>query len=92
MEKTIDRFVLTGNNSEFSTDAICYGNPKNYLWITKDDIRKILLYRAKDYSSGVHFSSLFCQPQARNLNYNPLYESKRYCVQIKGTVCLMIFF
>ena len=36
-----------------------------------------------EYSTGVNFSSLFCQPKTRNINLNPLYERKRYCVQVK---------
>ena len=35
------------------------------------------------YSTGVHFVNLFCHPMTRNLNYNPKYEKKRFCVQIK---------
>lgn len=81
--KAIDRFIIYGNNSNYSIDAICLGEPNNYVWITRNDIIKIIKYRTKDISSGVHFSCLFCQPQARNLNNNPLYEKKRYCVQIK---------
>ena len=34
-------------------------------------------------SSGVHFGPLFCGPMTRNLNNNPKYESKRFCIQIK---------
>ena len=83
IEKAIERFVLIGNNSKYSIDAICYGVPSDYLWITKDDIVKVLKYKIHQYSTGVHFSSLFCQPQTRNINYNPLYENKRYCVQVK---------
>ena len=83
IEKAIDRFVLIGTNSKYSIDAICYGTPYDYLWITKKDIIKILKYKMTKYSTGIHFSSLFCQPQTRNINYNPLYEKKRYCVQVK---------
>lgn len=83
LNKVIDRFVTVGNNSQYSIDAICLGIPSDYIWITREDIVKILHYRLLLHSSGVHFSSLFCQPQTRNLNYNALYESKRYCVQIK---------
>ena len=83
VDNAIDRFVITGTNSKFSIDAICSGTPDDYLWITKNDIISILKYKMKEYSTGVHISSLFCQPQARNLNYNSLYEKKRFCVQIK---------
>ena len=83
IEKAVDRFILFGNNSKYSIDAICLGNPNDYLWITKKDIINILKLKPLTESTGVHFSSLFCQPQTRNLNYNPMYEKKRYCVQIK---------
>ena len=83
IEKAIDRFVLLGTNSQYSIDAICYGTPNDYLWIVKKDIIKIIKYRINNYSTGVHFSSLFCQPQTRNIHGNPLCEKKRYCVQVK---------
>ena len=83
LEKAIERFVIRGTNSKYSIDAICYGKPNDYLWITKNDIIKILKYNLNEYSTGIHFSGLFCQSQAKNLNYNPLYEKKRYCVQVK---------
>lgn len=83
VEKAIERFVITGTNSKYGIDAICLGIPNDYLWITKADIIKVLKYKINEYSTGIHFSSLFCQPQARNLNYNPLYEKKRFCVQVK---------
>ena len=83
IEKAIERFVIMGTNSKYSIDAICYGEANNYLWITKKDIIKILKYKMNEYSTGVHFSSLFCQPQTRNIICNPLYEKKRFCVQIK---------
>ena len=43
----------------------------------------ILMSKQNIYSTGVHFVNLFCQPMTRNLNYNPKYEKKRFCVQIK---------
>ena len=83
IDKSIDRFILFGNNSKYSIDAICLGEANDYLWITRDDIVRVLKDRKLKKSIGVHFSNLFCQPQTRNLNYNSLYEKKRYCVQIK---------
>lgn len=51
--------------------------------IKKEYIYKILLSKINNYSTGVHFSSLFCQPQDRCLNHNVKYENKRFCIQIK---------
>lgn len=83
VKKCIDRFVFTGNNSKHSIDALIYGRVNDFLYLSKESINKIILAQMNKYSSGVHFSVLSVQPQTRNLNYNPLYEKKRYCVQIK---------
>ena len=81
--KAIDKFVLKGNNSSDCIDAIIYGEVDDFLWILKNDIKKIILSKRNLYSSGTHFSILSCQPKTRNLNFNPKYEKDRFCVQIK---------
>lgn len=81
--KAIERFVLKGTNSIFEIDALCIGEANDYLWITKKEIKNILEKKVYFESTGPHISSLFIQPQTRNLNYNKLYECKRHCVQIK---------
>lgn len=43
----------------------------------------MILSNINTYSTAVHFDSLTCQPKNRCLNYNPLYEKERFCVQIK---------
>lgn len=53
------------------------------LFISKKDILKILLKHYDINCNGVHFSNLFCQAKAKNLNNNPKYEKDRFCVQIK---------
>lgn len=83
IKKSIERFVLKGTNSLYEVDAICIGEPNDYLWINKKQIKEILENNSSLESSGPHISSLFVQPQTRNLNYNRLYETKRHCVQIK---------
>ena len=83
IKKAIERFVLKGTNSIYEIDAICIGEANDYLWMTKKQIKEILENNSNLDSSGIHISSLFIQPQTRNLNYNRLYESKRHCVQIK---------
>ena len=83
VKKAIDRFILKGNNSKFSIDALICGEVNDYIWIIKDDILKIIMQKIKDYSSAVHFGSLTCQPKNRCLNYNPKYEKDRYSIQIK---------
>lgn len=82
-QKAIERFLLKGTNSLYEIDAICVGEPNNYLWITKNEIKEILENNLNIESTGIHISSLFIQPQTRNLNYNKLYEAERHCVQIK---------
>lgn len=83
IKKVVQRFVIKGNNSNYEIDALIYGVVEDFLWITKDDIYKIILKHKKIYSTGVHFGSLYCQPLDRCLNQNPLYENRRYYVQIK---------
>ena len=79
----IERFVLKGNNSDYPISAIILGEPSNFLWITKDDIVKILKSKNNKYCSSPHFSELVCQPMNRCLNYNEKYEKYRKYVQIK---------
>lgn len=83
MERAINRFVLQGNNSLVKIDGIIYGTTSDFLFISSDDIFEILMSKSNVYSTGVHFGNLFVQPMTRNLNHNPKYEKRRYCVQIK---------
>lgn len=81
--KAIDRFVLRGKNDIHSIDAIIYGNHNDFIFINQKEIKEIILNKINTYSTGVHFSTLSCQPMNRCLNYNPKYEKNRFCVQIK---------
>lgn len=83
LKKAIDRFVIKGKNSNYYIDAIICGEVDDFVWIAKDDILNVILSKKDDYSTGVHFGSLSCQPKNRNLINNPKYEKDRYCVQIK---------
>ncbi len=81
--KAIDRFIIKGNNSLFPISALIYGEVDDFIFITKEDIRNIILRKKDDYSSTVHFSVLTVQPKNRCLNYNTKYEKDRFCVQVK---------
>ena len=83
LENAIDRFVIKGNNSSYYIDALIYGEVSNFVWITKSDIKEIIMSKKDLYSSAVHFGPLTCQPKNRCLNYNAKYEKDRFCVQIK---------
>lgn len=83
LEKAVERFVLMGRNDTYMVDAIIYGVVNDFMWITKEEIKSIILRQNNIVSSAVHFGPLFVQPLARCLNYNPIYEYGRYCVQIK---------
>ena len=83
LKKCINRFILQGNNSDETIDGIIYGVVEDFLFISSDDVLKILLKHSNDYHNGVHFSDLFCQAKAKNLNNNPKHEKDRYCVQVK---------
>lgn len=80
--KTINRFILVGKFYD-SVDVIIYGNINDFLWITKEEIYKLILSKKDEYSTGVHFGPLFCQPWTRNLQFKQSDEYKRNYVQIK---------
>lgn len=81
--KAVDRFVLTGNNSEKPIDAIIYGVIDDFIWINKNEIIDIILSNRHRERTGLAFGSLFYQPMNRCLNYNPKYEYARNYIQIK---------
>ncbi len=83
LKKAIERFILKGTNSTYSIAALVYGEVDDFLFITAEDIVKIIMSKKDTYSSAVHFSTLTVQPKNRCLNHNPLYEKDRFCVQIK---------
>ena len=79
----IDRFVLYGNNSDKSIDAIIYGVINDFVWVTKDEIIDIILAYKDIKRTGLGFGPLFYQPQSRCLNYNSKLEYARHRIQIK---------
>ena len=81
--KVIDRFILKGNISDKSIDAILFGVNDDFIWIKKEDIIKVILSKKDVYSTAVHFGPLTIQPLDRCLNYNPKYDKRRFCVQVK---------
>lgn len=83
LKAAIDRFIIKGNNSNYYIDAIIHGEVNDFIWITKQDIINIILSKKDIYSTSVHFGPITCQPKNRCLNYNPLYEKDRFCVQLK---------
>ena len=83
MEKVVSRFLLQGQYKTGKADVILFGVIDDFIWIKAEDIKRIVLEKRNVYSSAVHFGPLTCQPMDRCLNYNPLYEKKRFCIQIK---------
>ena len=81
--KAIDRFVIKGKNSNYYIDALICGTIDDFIWITKEDIIKVIMSKKDNYSTAVHFGPLTVQPKNRCLNYNSKYEKDRFCVQIK---------
>lgn len=81
--KAVERFIIKGNNSRYYIDALICGKVDDFLWITKEDIIKIIKRKQNVYSTAVHFCPLTVQPKNRCLNYNQKYEKERFCVQIK---------
>ena len=58
--KAIDRFLLQGRNSSEKIDVLIYGVIDDFVWIKRDDIRRMFFKKKNEYSSGVHFSFLSC--------------------------------
>lgn len=83
LEKAAERFVLKGRNSNKYIDALLFGVNDDFIWIKKEDIKNIIIKKANSYSTAVHFGPLTVQPVDRCLNYNPKFEKKRFCVQLK---------
>lgn len=83
LNNAIERFLLKGNNSNYFIDVLIYGEVNDFIWILKEDIRKLIMSKRNIYSTSVHFGSITCQPKNRCLNYNSLYEKDRFCVQLK---------
>ena len=81
IENAINRFILKSKNSDEEIDAIIYGIVEDFIWIKSEDIKKTIISKKDEYSTGVHFSSLTIQPMNRCLNKNIKYNSKRFCVQ-----------
>lgn len=80
--KAIDRFLLVGKFYD-SVDLIVYGNINDFVWITKNEIYKLILSKKDEYATGIHFGPLFCQPWTRNLQHKQSDEYKRDYIQIK---------
>lgn len=83
IKQAILRFILKGRNDDNEVDALVYGSIDDFLYLTKEDIYKLIFSRKDIYSSGIHIGPLFIQPQSRNLQCNPEFERCRYCVQVK---------
>lgn len=83
LKKSIKRFITSGRNSHYEIDAIIYGIVKDFIWIKKEDIYKLILSKKNIYNTSIHFGPLVYQPMNRNIINNEKYESKRYVSQIK---------
>lgn len=83
LKKAVNRFVLQGRNDRFEIDALISGTINDFIFLLKDEIEEIVIDDKEHTSTAVHFGPLICQPLTRNLNYNPKFERKRFCVQVK---------
>jgi len=83
LTKAVNRFILKGNYSDVSIDALIDGTVDDFIWIKTEDIIDLITNKSNTYSTAVHFGPLTVQPMDRCLNKNPRYEKKRFCVQIK---------
>lgn len=83
MDKAIERFVLQGKNSDIKIDAIIHGTIDGFLWLTSEEVKKIIISKINNNKPGVHFGQLYCQSLQRCLNHNKKAEHRRHFIQIK---------
>lgn len=79
----VKRFILFGNNSEYSIDALVYGTPNDFFWLKPKDILDIHEANVNNNALGPHIGKLYIQPFNRCINHNKKYELYRYYIQIK---------
>lgn len=82
IKKAINHFIISGRYHD-NVDVLVHGTIYDFFWINKEEIVKIMLAKKNNYSTGVHFGLLYCQPWTRNLQYKQSDEYKREYVQIK---------
>lgn len=84
LNEAYQRFLFRGIIPNGNTvDAILHCKNNDRLYATREEVFEYLHHKAYMQSSGVHFSRLFVQPLARNLNYSSKYEIRRHYIQIK---------
>ena len=83
IESIVDRFILRGNNGKYRVEGIIYGTPKDFLWINRKGILKVLKDSISKESNTVHIGNLYIQPLNRCINENKKYEWCRDYVQVK---------
>lgn len=81
--KAVERLVIYGNNSKIPIDAIVWGTPNDYMWLTKNEIINICLKHKGISKNSLAIAGIFYQPFNRCLNFNPDYEKYRHYVQFK---------
>lgn len=81
--KTVERLIIYGNNSKVPIDAIIWGVPNDYMWLTKKEIINVCLKHKGISKNSLAISGIFYQPFNRCLNFNPKYEKYRHYVQFK---------
>ena len=83
IKKVVNRLVIYGNNSQIPIDAIIWGVPNDYMWITRDEIITICLNHRGIAKKGLAIAGLFYQPLNRCINFNSKYDFARHYVQFK---------
>lgn len=83
IKKAIERIVIYGINSNVPIDAIIWGMPNDFMWLTKDEIIDICIKHKGISKNGLAISGIFYQPFNRCLNFNSKYEKYRHYVQFK---------
>ena len=84
IDSLIDRFVITGVKSNKGADYLWYGDKKDGITISKENMRKVIKSLSKKTLS---IGALTFQAWNRALNDNPKLEERRGVIQLKwGTL------
>lgn len=88
VEAIIYRTIIKGSKEEYAPiDYLYYGNTKQGVLLSVEDIYKLILKENKDAKGPIHFKGLLYQPAGRALNR----VDRNYC-RIKWPILTIMFY
>lgn len=81
LKKAISHFIIKGNNSNYPISMLIYGKINDFFWITKEDIKRIILAKKDKYETSIHFGPLIFHNDNTSLDKNSKYY--KHNIQIK---------